>query len=64
MAKPCPYESCRACGGCAVCGDYHGDVYGGCAEGRCPYRWWHRVRDWCRRAFLGPFVPPWEGGAA
>lgn len=56
--KRCPYRSCPQCGGCGVCQDFHGDVYGGCKEDTCPYRWYHAVRDWLRR-LRGPFSPPW-----
>lgn len=45
----CPYPSCPQCGGCGVCRDFHGDHYGGCGEDTCPYRWYHRIRDWWRR---------------
>ena len=60
MPKRCSYESCRQCGICGVCLDFHGDVYGGCVEGRCPSRWWNRLRDRVRRWLYGPFVPPWS----
>ena len=56
--KRCPYASCEQCGACAVCHEFHGDNYGGCADS-CPYRWYHKVRDWFRR-LRGPFDPPWS----
>jgi hypothetical protein len=48
-ARSCPYHGCPQCGGCGVCGDFHGNAYGGCVDGLCPYRWYHRIRDAFRR---------------
>lgn len=47
---PCRYAACPACDGCGVCRNFHGNFVGRCGEGDCPYRWYHRVRDWFRRA--------------
>jgi hypothetical protein len=48
-ATACRYEPCPACDCCGVCRTFHGDFIGACTEDRCPYRWWHRVRDFFRR---------------
>lgn len=44
----CNYQACPKCDSCAVCGDFHGNFVGKCGED-CPYRWYHRIRDWLRR---------------
>ncbi len=49
----CPYKACASCDCCAVCGSFHGNFVGGCKEGQCPYRWWHRIRDRVRRWLIG-----------
>jgi hypothetical protein len=62
MGRSCPYKSCRHCGACGVCQDFHGDAYGGCSEDWCPVTWWSMFVDWWRRwrrTFFGPFDPPW-----
>ena len=48
----CPYDACATCDACAVCRDFHVNFVGACTEALCPYRWYHRIRDWWRRTWI------------
>ena len=48
----CPYHACDQCDACAVCRDFHGNFVAGCSSATCPYRWYHRIRDWWRRLWI------------
>jgi hypothetical protein len=48
VASPCKYTACPKCDACNVCMDFHGNFVAGCTE-PCPYKWYHRLRDWFRR---------------
>lgn len=51
IRKTCKYAACPKCDACNVCRDFHGNFVAGCGDD-CPYRWYHRVRDWFRRLWL------------
>lgn len=46
--RTCRYEACPNCDWCGVCGEPHGNFVAGCGD-NCPYRRYHRIRDWFRR---------------